>query len=69
MENKKRDENLLVTLSSRRKVNAKNQLKSVLLEMMEIFGLSFVLDVIDECKGIYSEYIDIVSNEGLQLNE
>lgn len=48
--------NLLVTLSSRRRSNAKNQLRSVLLEMYELFGSDFVSDVTSECHQIYLDY-------------
>lgn len=68
MENKKRDENLLMVLSSRRKVNAKNQLKSVLLEMLEIFGPVFVEEVETECKCIYNEFLEII-NSNASTNE
>lgn len=48
--------NLLITLSSRRRSNAKNQLRSVLLEMYELFGSDFVTEVTSECHQIYLEY-------------
>ena len=47
---------MLLVLSSRRANNAKNQLRSVLLEMYEIFGSDFVEETIEECKNIYLEY-------------
>lgn len=49
-------ENMLLVLSSRRANNARNQLRSVLLEMYEIFGSDFVEDMEAECKAIYLEY-------------
>lgn len=48
--------NLLITISSRRRNNAKNQLRSVLLEMYELFGSDFVSEVTSECHQIYLEY-------------
>lgn len=48
--------NLLLTLSSRRRNNAKNQLRSVLLEMYELFGSDFVSEVSSECHQIYLDY-------------
>lgn len=55
--------NLLLTLRSRRTQNFKNQLKSVLLEGYEIFGKSIVEDVEEECKSIYSDYVNIMADE------
>lgn len=43
-------------MSSRRVNNARNQLRSVLLEMYEIFGADFVEESIAECKEIYLEF-------------
>ena len=40
MENESKKENLLRTLSNRRLANYRNQLRSVLLEGLEIFGLT-----------------------------
>lgn len=57
MENKK--ENLLAVLSSRRRQNATQQLKSVLLEMYEIFGPDFVHNIAEECDQIYSEFVKL----------
>lgn len=48
--------NLLVELRSRRTNNYRNQLRSVLLEGLEIFGADITESVIDECRKIYSEY-------------
>lgn len=47
---------MLLVLSSRRANNARNQLRSVLLEMYEIFGADFVEETIAECKEIYLEF-------------
>lgn len=47
---------MLLVLSSRRATNAKNQLRSVLLEMYEIFGPDFVEETYAECKSIYLEF-------------
>lgn len=61
MESKK--ENLLAVLSSRRHENARNQLKSILLESYEIFGQSFVESVQKECSDIYKEFIQLKDND------
>lgn len=53
MENK---ENLMVTLSNRRHQNARQQIKTVILESYELFGETFTEEVLSECKEIYSEY-------------
>lgn len=55
--------NLILTLRSRRTQNFKNQLKSVLLEGYEIFGKTVVEEVEEECKNIYSEYVNIMADE------
>ena len=55
--------NLLVTLAARRRQNAQSQLKSVLLEMYEIFGPELVHSVISECEDIYNEYLTISKDE------
>lgn len=52
----KQPNNLLVTISSRRRTNAKNQLRSVLLEMYELFGSDFVTEITSECHQIYLDY-------------
>lgn len=57
MESNQKKENLLKTLSNRRMANYRNQLKSVLLEGLEIFGYTATKDVIDECIDIYNEFI------------
>lgn len=57
MENKQ--ENLMAVLSSRRRQNAKQQLKSILLETYEIFGSDFVEEVQKECSVIYKEFVNM----------
>lgn len=56
----KEPNNLLVTLSSRRRANAKNQLRSILLEMYELFGSDFVNDVTSDCHQIYLDYCKLI---------
>lgn len=63
MENEKKQENLLVTLSGRRRQNAKQQLKSVILECYELFGSELTDGVIQECRDIFAEYCKITDNE------
>lgn len=55
--------NLLLVLRSRRTQNFKNQLKSVLLEGYEIFGKTVVEEVEEDCKRIYSEYVNMIGDE------
>lgn len=53
-----KQENLLAVLKSRRQQNARNQLKSILLESYEIFGPEFVEDVQKECADIYKDFVE-----------
>lgn len=55
--------NLILTLRGRRTQNFKNQLKSVLLEGYEIFGKTVVEEVEDECKVIYNDYVNTLTDE------
>lgn len=61
MENNK--ENLLAVISSRRRENAKSQLKQILLESYEIYGADLVEEVEKTCADIYNEYIQILAKE------
>lgn len=52
--------NLIMTLRSRRTQNFKNQLRSVLLEGYEIFGQTVVEEVEEQCKQIYTDYVQLI---------
>lgn len=59
MENK---ENQLAVLSSRRRANAYQQLKTIVLECYEIYGEGLVKEVFEECDNIFKDYIRITSD-------
>ena len=61
MENKK--ENQLAVLSSRRRANAYQQLKTIVLECYEIYGEGLVKEVFDDCDSIYNEYLQLSSED------
>lgn len=61
MENNQK--NLMQTLHERRIQNFKNQFRSVLLEGLEIFGLSVVDEVYKDCISIYDEFLKLPSDE------
>lgn len=63
MENNK--ENLLAVISSRRRENAKSQLKQILLESYEIYGAGLVEEVEQTCSDIYKEYLQMMEKEDL----
>lgn len=63
MENNK--ENLLAVISSRRRENAKSQLKQILLESYEIYGSGLVEEVEQTCSDIYKEYLQMLEKEDL----
>lgn len=61
MENKK--ENQLAVLSSRRRANAYQQLKTIVLECYEIYGEGLVKEVFEECDSIYKAYVRLTSED------
>lgn len=63
MENNK--ENLLAVISSRRRENAKSQLKQILLESYEIYGPELVEEVEQTCSDIYQEYVEMLDEEDI----